>query len=161
MAPILIIPIDSINPINPQTPMKRFLIALLAFVLMAGNASANGRKKIIDPDRLPKAATELIQKHWPSCAITQAYIDGTEYEVLLTDGTVIEFNAQGVWKEMKCTDGLPVTLVPVYITRYVVDRYPRQLIIDCEKMRGGYEVQLTNGLEIQFDLQGRVTHVDD
>ena len=84
-----------------------------------------------------------------------------EYEVLLTDGTLIEFNSKGEWKEMKCTDGLPVTLVPVYITRYVVNRFPKQLIIDCEKMRGGYEVTLTNGLEIQFDLRGNVTHVDD
>lgn len=141
--------------------MKKFILTLLTLLLVGGSVMADGRKRTIDPQSLPRPATELIQKHWPSCVIDYAFIDGKEYEVLLSDGTMIEFNSKGVWKEMKCTDGLPVTLVPGIITRYVVNRYPKQLIIECEKMRGGYEVKLTNGLEIQFDMQGRVTHVDD
>ena len=141
--------------------MKKFILTLLAILLVGTSLSACGRKRVIDPAELPTAATTLVQKHWPSCVIDLAYIDGLEYEVLLSDGTIIEFNRKGEWKEMKCTEGLPVTLVPVYITRYIVNRYPKQLIIDCEKMRGGYEVTLTNGLEIQFDLKGNVTHVDD
>lgn len=141
--------------------MKKILATLLALLMLTGSVNATTRKRNIDPDNLPKVSIELIQKHWPSCAIENAYIDGKEYEALLTDGTVIEFDAKGVWKEMKCTDGLPVTLVPVFITRYVVNRYPRILIIGIEKMRGGYEATLANGLEIQFDLNGRVTHVDD
>ena len=141
--------------------MKKFILTLLTLLLVGGSVMADGRKRTIDPENLPKPAIELIQKHWPSCVIDYAFIDGKEYKVLLSDGTMIEFNSKGVWKEMKCTDGLPVTLVPGNITRYVVNRYPKQLIIKCEKMRGGYEVKLTNGLEIQFDMQGRVTHVDD
>ncbi len=141
--------------------MKKIIFTLLTLVLLVGSASTQARKRVINPDKLPQPAIELIQKHWPSCAIDFAYIDGLEYEVLLSDGTLIEFNIKGIWKEMKCTDGLPVTLVPGYITRYVVERFPKQLIIDCEKLRGGYEVTLTNGLEIQFDLRGNVTHVDD
>ncbi len=141
--------------------MKKILATLLALLMLTGSVNATTRKRNIDPDNLPKVSIELIQKHWPSCAIENAYIDGKEYEALLTDGTVIEFDAKGVWKEMKCTDGLPVTLVPVFITRYVVDRYPRILIIDVEKMKGGYEATLANGLQIQFDMNGRVTHVDD
>ena len=141
--------------------MKKHILALLVLVLIGTSITACGRKRVIDPEQLPKAATELVQKHWPSCVIDFAYIDGLEYEVLLSDGTIIEFNKKGEWKEMKCTDGLPVTLVPANITRYVVGRFPKQLIIKCEKMRGGYEIELTNGLEIQFDMQGRVTHGDD
>lgn len=141
--------------------MKKILATLLALLMLTGNVNATTRKRNIDPDNLPKVSIELIQKHWPSCAIENAYIDGKEYEALLTDGTVIEFDAKGVWKEMKCTDGLPVTLVPVFITRYVVNRYPRILIIGVEKMKGGYEATLANGLQIQFDMNGRVTHVDD
>lgn len=141
--------------------MKKILLTLLTVILIAGTANAQTKKRNIDPDNLPKVSIELIQKHWPSCVIDNAYSRGKEYEALLSDGTIIEFDAKGVWKEMKCTDGLPVTLVPVYITRYIVNRYPKQLIIDCEKLKGGYEVTLTNGLEIQFDLRGNVTHVDD
>ena len=141
--------------------MKKFILTLLTLVMIAGTANAQGRKKVIDPDNLPKASIELIQKHWPSCAIDFAYINGKEYEALLTDGTIIQFDSKGIWKEMKCTDGLPVTLVPGYITRYIVGRFPKQLIIDCDKLKGGYEVTLTNGLEIQFDFRGNVTHVDD
>ncbi len=141
--------------------MKKLILTLLTVVLVAGSAAAGGRKKVIDPDNLPKPAIELIQKHWPSCAIDFAYVNGKEYEALLTDGTIIQFDSKGIWKEMKCTDGLPVTLVPGYITRYIVNRFPKQLIIDCEKLKGGYEVTLANGLEIQFDYRGNVTHVSE
>ncbi len=141
--------------------MKKIILAFLAVVMLMSGANAQRKKQVIDPENLPKAATELIQKHWPSCAIDLAFVEGREYEALLTDGTIIEFDTKGVWKEMKCTEGLPVTLVPVFITRYIVNRYPKQKIIDCEKMRGGYEIALSNGLEIQFDLNGNVTHVDD
>ena len=141
--------------------MKKILAALLVVLFFTTSANAQSRKRTIDPDDLPRQAVELIQRHWPSCDIESAYRSNKEYETLLTDGTLIEFDLKGVWKEMKCTDGLPVTLVPVNITRYVVDRYPRILIIDVEKLRGGYEATLSNGLEIQFDMNGRVTHVDD
>lgn len=141
--------------------MKKFTLTLLAILMITCAANAQ-RKKSIDPYSMPTAAVQLIEKHWPSCAILNAYFDGKkEYEALLTDGTLIEFDLKGNWKEMKCTDGLPVTLVPVFITRYVVNRYPKVLIIDVEKMKGGYEATLTNGLEIQFDQKGNVTHVDD
>lgn len=142
--------------------MKKVILSFLfATILLVGSANAQSKKRVIDPDNLPKVATQLIEKHWPSCAIDNAFIKGKEYEALLSDGTIIQFDSKGVWKEMKCTDGLPVTLVPVYITRYIVNRYPKQLIIDCEKMKGGYEVMITNGLKIQFDLKGNVTHVDE
>lgn len=141
--------------------MKKVILALFTIVLLAGATNAQSKKRTIDPENMPKQAILTIEKHWPSCAIVNTYVKGKEYEALLTDGTIIEFDNKGVWKEMKCTDGLPVTLVPVYITRYIVNRYPKQLIIDCEKMKGGYEVTLTNGLEIQFDFKGNVTHVDD
>ncbi|MBQ0160765.1 MAG: PepSY-like domain-containing protein [Bacteroidales bacterium] len=141
--------------------MKKIIFAIVAMLVLVGTVNAQTKKRTIDPENLPKVANELIQKHWPSCAIDNAYIKGKEYEALLTDGTIIQFDSKGVWKEMKCTDGLPVTLVPVYITRYIVDRYPKQLIIDCEKLKGGYEVMITNGLKIQFDLRGNVTHVDE
>lgn len=134
---------------------------MLAVLMLSIPADAQNRKRTIDPYDLPKQAVELIQRHWPSCETEQAFVSSKEYEAILTDGTLIVFDLKGVWKEMKCTDGLPVTLVPAFITRYVVDRYPRILIIDVEKMRGGYEVTLSNGLEIQFDMNGRVTHVDD
>ena len=117
--------------------MKRLILALLTFVLIGTSVTACGRKRVIDPAQLPKAATDLVQKHWPSCVIDFAYIDGLEYEVLLSDGTIIEFDSKGIWKEMKCTDGLPVTLVPMNITRYITERFPKQLIIKCEKMRRG------------------------
>lgn len=142
--------------------MKKIAFTIfVALMMLATAANAQSKKRTIDPDNLPKVSQELIQKHWPSCAIDNAYIRGKEYEALLTDGTIIQFDAKGIWKEMKCTDGLPVTLVPVNITRYVVNRYPKILIIDCEKLKGGYEVMLTNGLKIQFDFKGNVTHVDE
>lgn len=141
--------------------MKKIALTLIAILMITCAANAQ-RKKAIDPYSMPAAAVQLIEKHWPSCAIQNAYFDGKkEYEALLTDGTLIEFDLKGNWKEMKCTDGLPVTLVPVFITRYVVNRYPKILIIDVEKMKGGYEAELANGLEIQFDMKGNVTHVDD
>jgi hypothetical protein len=79
--------------------MKKIILALFAIVMLAGSANAQSKKRTIDPENLPKAATKLIQKHWPSCAIDFAYVKGREYEALLTDGTIIQFDNKGVWKE--------------------------------------------------------------
>lgn len=140
--------------------MKKISALMAALLMLCGIANAT-QKSPIDPYSLPKAAQQLVERHWPSTIVDKAWRDGKEFEALLTDGTLIEFNAKGEWKECRCMDGLPVTIVPTYITRYIVARYPRMLIIHLEKMKGGYEVQLNNGLEIQFDLRGNVTKVDD
>lgn len=140
--------------------MKKTLATILTLTLFLG-ASMAANKKPINPYSLPTPASQLIEKHWPSTMINNAFIDGKEYEALLSDGTLIEFDAKGVWKECKCMDGLPVTIVPGYITRYIVQRYPRHLIIHLEKMKGGYAVEIDSGLKIEFDLRGNVTKVDE
>ena len=61
--------------------MKKILFTLLTLILLASSANAQGRKRVIDPDNLPQPAMELIQKHWPSCAIDFAYVNGKEYEI--------------------------------------------------------------------------------
>ena len=94
-------------------------------------------------------------------------LDGNKYEVELTDNTDIDFNLSFEWKSMDCEDShiygiVPTELVPAQITAYVTANFPNKHIDQIEKKHnGGWEIELNNGVEITFDSNFNVTHIDD
>lgn len=84
------------------------------------------------------------------------------YEVILTKGTKVEFSGQGEWKEVDCRySTLNEELVPVQIREYVKTNFPDTQFVQIEKGYRGYEVKLTNRLELTFDNQFRLVDIDD
>jgi hypothetical protein len=85
-----------------------------------------------------------------------------DYDVVFSDGSAIEFNSKGQWEEVNCRLGdVPPGLVPEAISQYLAANYPSEHIQQIERQRRGYEVKLTNGLELEFDKQLRLRDVDD
>ena len=97
-----------------------------------------------------------------SCNQTEHY-----FNVILNDNTKIHFTHAYEWVEVNCEhssiyDAVPATLVPEQITAYVTANYPNQHIDKIEKKHdGGWEIELSNGIEIEFDSNFNVTHIDD
>ena len=56
---------------------------------------------------------------------------------------------------------LSVSYVPGQIVSAVATRWPGVQFRKIEKHRYGYEVELTNRLELKFDKQFRLTEIDD
>ena len=109
----------------------------------------------------------FVGTYFPQVSIRKVERDGSKYEVELTDNTDIDFNLSFEWKKIDCDDSnvygsVPANLVPVQITDYVTANFPNKHIDSIEKKyNGGWEIELSNGLEITFDSNFNVTGFDD
>jgi len=52
-------------------------------------------------------------------------------------------------------------LVPAPILAHLQTNFPGAMILKIDKERYGYEIELTNGLEMKFNNQGALMEVDD
>ena len=109
----------------------------------------------------------FVSTYFPQTSIQYARQDGNEIEVKLADKTEIDFYLNFDWKQIDCEKSLvyssvPTELVPAQITAYVNANFPGKVIETIEKKHnGGWEIELSNGLEITFDANFNVTEIDD
>ncbi len=109
----------------------------------------------------------FVSTYFPQTSIQYARQDGNEIEVKLADKTEIDFYLNFDWKQIDCEKSLvyssvPTELVPAQITAYVSANFPGKVIETIEKKHnGGWEIELSNGLEITFDANFNVTEIDD
>ena len=125
--------------------MKKILIALLLIICGAGAASAFIDSYVI----YPKAKVSLIK-------VDRHLLKKTDYDVKLVNGTKIEFTNAGKWKSVDCkTREVPEGLVTKPIRNYVKKNFPDVKIVKIEKKSGGYEIGLSDGVELKFNLLGQ------
>ena len=109
----------------------------------------------------------FVSTYFPMTTIQYARQDGNEIEVKLVDKTEIDFYLNFDWKQIDCEKGMvygsvPTELVPAQIMAYVNANFPGKTIETIEKQHnGGWEIELSNGLEITFDSNFNVTEIDD
>ena len=129
--------------------MKKIALFFVSVLAFAGVASADD--KPITFEQLPAKAQQFIKTNFPQekIAITTKDVDifGDSYDVLFASGTKLEFTDSGEWKEIECN--------------YVTGTYPGAKYVKIEKGRNGYEVELTNGLELTFDRNFVLIDIDD
>ncbi len=147
---------------------KAIALTFVALVsLFALSAFSLTDDKPISFAQLPKAAQQFVKTHFPSQQVSLVTLDndliGKSYEVLLADGTRIEFNKRGIWKDVELKQGtVPTKIVPSKIMNYVKTNFPGTTIKQIEKRdRGGYQVDLSNDIELKFDAQLNFIRVDD
>ncbi len=116
---------------------------------------------------LPVAARTTLKNNFKA-DVNHIKIDKTlgrvsEYDVILNDGTEITFDSDGNWKdiEMGPTTSVPKKFVPEAIVNYVKQYQPKAIITGIEKERGGYQVDLSNGVEMKFNSEGKFLKYDD
>lgn len=139
---------------------------LILVVLFVQSLACNGHDKVVRLSDLPQAAQELLSTHFADNKPTMVLLDSdglrTNYDVVLSDGTKIEFDKKGEWNEI---DGkpqaVPTSLIPDPITTYVRQNFADVRIMQIERVRKGYEVTLSNGLELRFNKKFEVVEVDN
>lgn len=145
--------------------MKKLLLIIAIVVGMVGYAAARDNYSH-DASVLPQAAKTTIANNFKgkvSLVKTEKEFGSVkEYEVILTDGTEITFDKNGNWKdvEVNISKSVPSSIVPKAITDYVKKNQKNQRIVGLEKDRGGYEVELSNGVEMKFDTAGNFLKFD-
>ncbi len=145
--------------------MKKLLLSLITLLGVIGFAQAKDSYSH-DVKVLPVAAQNILSQNFKS-KVSLIKIDKTvgyveDYEVILTDGSEVKFDRHGNWKEIETslTKSVPSSLVPQAIQSYVTSNYKKTRIVGIEKERHGYEVTLSNGIEMKFDPNGKFIKFD-
>ncbi len=146
--------------------MKKLMIAL---AMILGVATFSTAKDIYahDASALPKAAQTTIANNFKA-KVSLVKIDKdwgrvSEYDAILTDGTEISFDSKGNWEnvEVSNTKSVPAAFVPQAILNFIAKQQPGQRIVGIDRDRRGYEVELSNGIDIKFDKAGKFLSYDD
>ena len=146
--------------------MKKLMIFALALLTFGVTAARADDDRPIEVNQLPEKSQQFIQKHFPKEKVSYAkmekdFMDVT-YEVVFTNSTKVEFLKNGEWKEVDCKySTVPSAIVPQEITKFVTERYPDTSIVQIDRDKRDYEVKLTNGLELTFDLKFNLIGIDD
>ena len=143
------------------------ILIILACVFSSQISAKTLDDKPINFEQLPTQSQQLIKNHFSELSIALVKMDSDfldkSYEVIFTNGNKIEFDRKGNWKEIDCKrTQCPDELIPVQIKDYVKQHYPNNRICKIEKETwNGYEVNLSNGLSLEFDSNFRLIDIGD
>lgn len=149
------------------TVMKKMVVLFAAGVLFAVAAPAMTlADKPIAVEKLPAAAQQFIKTHFASSEVLYAKVDdglfNNDYKVVFADGLSVEFAGNGEWKEVETRRGeVPAAIVPQAIREQVGRQFPAARIESIDRDRRGFDVGLSNGLELKFDRQFDLVEIDD
>ena len=141
-----------------------FMVAVVSMVMLSVSCFADD--KIIPVEQLPVAAKTFVNETFPNTTISYATKDvefkGTKYEVRLADGTEIDFDKKGNWDKVDCQlKAVPAALIPAEISQFVKTNHPNTIIVKIDKERYGYDIELSNDLELKFNKKGQLIGIDD
>ena len=145
--------------------MKKIVFLFVSLFVMNLVAFADNDKPIQITD-MPKAAQQFIKSHFVNQSVALAkveteFLDKT-YDVVFTNGDQVEFDKKGNWIKVDCErTQVPSEIIPVAIQQYVTKNYPDAKVLKIELTdRKGYDIDLSNGFEIEFDKKMRVVEID-
>ena len=142
--------------------MKKIVILIGALAALSLQ-SCDGERFVGFAD-LPEMAATFIQTNFPSAEVISVVKDYDDlsytYDVVLSDGTVIEFKRSGEWKDVDArTSKVPDAIVPADILNYVQTNYEGNYIVEISRdIR--YDVELDNKRELVFALTGTYLGID-
>lgn len=137
---------------------------MAAILIIGGVAMAKG--KPVDAADLPRQAQLFIEKNYGKNVVHHASVErhtfgSDEYDVVLKDGTEMEFDGNGALKDIESgMKGVPESIVPPSVLNYVKRYFPGQKIQSLEFKSNGYEADLGNGVELEFDSRGQFKKID-
>lgn len=143
---------------------KLFLLFVCLFSLNL--ASWAGNDKPIQVSELPKKAQEFLQTYFTGRPVALAKVDQElmerSYDVVFENGDAVEFDKKGRWTHVDCEHSqVPVAVLPDEIHQYVTKHYPQAKVVKIELTdRKGYDVELSNGFELEFDKRFRLREID-
>lgn len=140
---------------------RNLFTAIIGLLLVCVLSSAYDGHPVTEK-QLPASAKSFISKNFPGQKIISVEKEFKEYEVILSNGTKIEFKTNGTWDKVKTPAGsVPQALIPAAIAKYVKANFPDCTINKISKERYGYEVELSNDLDLKFNPEGVLLQFDD
>ena len=133
---------------------RNIFTALLLFIAITVSA-----QKKIEVSELPSGARDFIKQYFPNATIDKAKKDAEHgekgYEVILADGTELEFWKDGKYREV---DGkkkpIPTGFIDQSIVDYVSKNYPGKKITHIDYGHKDVDVDLTDDVDLEFTKEG-------
>lgn len=149
-----------------STVLKNIL-GSLALAFVCGLSAQADNDTPISVSELPRAAQNLVNRTFSGKKIALAKKDAElldkSYEIIFTDGGKVEFDRKGNWTEVssgRSNTSVPSSLVPQTIRNYVASHYGGTRIVKIERDKKGYEVKLSNGIELEFNARLQLVDID-
>ena len=142
--------------------MKTTPILTVALLSLAMSVTAQKKIEVAD---LPPASINFIREYFPNTTVEKAKKDAEHgekgYEVILSDGTEVEFWKDGKWREV---DGdkkpIPTAYIDKSIVDYVAKNYPNEKIPHIDYGHKDVDVDLTNKIDLEFTKEGKFIEKD-
>ena len=149
--------------------MKKIMIVLACIVVLsAGLMTSLAKEKVIDSNQLPQKAQTFLKQYFPKSNVVLVKQDreliSQDYDVTFSDGTTIEFDADGQWTGIESLNEVPGSLIPAQIKTFLNQNNYLQGGVKIKKIgrdSRGYDVELTNGLEFEFDTLFKLVDMDN
>ena len=141
---------------------KALALALFIGIALANTSCNNGKKALF--------INTFVKTYFPDTEVMANIKDGLDCDVTLSDYTQIGFDGNLFgkidWDEVDCRHAnvnayVPAALVPVEIANYVSRLHDTQTITKISKDNRGWDIELSNGIEIEFDKRFNVVDFDD
>lgn len=145
--------------------MKKFTSILVCLCTLCVLTLHADNEKSIQVGQLPTAARQFIKQHFADRKVALAKVEtglvSKSYEVIFADGDHIDFNSKGNWEEIDCkSSSVPTAVIPTRIMKYIRENYSDAVVKKLEKDRREYKVELSNRVELSFDLKFNLTDID-
>lgn len=148
--------------------MKKLVTGILIMVVAMTTMSAQAQEeKVLTFDQLPQTAQQFIKQHYNVKSVSHVimedeFFSSKEYKVALADGTELEFDSKGQWTEVDPEKGtVPEAIIPGNIRSYISKSFPNNKVEQISRSSRKYEVELTSGLDLEFDRKGKFLRIDD
>lgn len=148
--------------------MKKKLFALVVTLLSVNLfACDDGEREIVEFSLLPQEAQTFVNTHFSDKQVSVVFHDKEvgdhDYEVIFTDSASIDFDKKGRWTEVedRDVDGVPVAIYPESIVAYLNAHHAGSRVVKVNKDKRDYEVELSNDIDLVFDLDGKFLRYDD
>lgn len=172
---VLLTGIPSFNfEMNPKKTslMKNSVLLSIALIFSMGFCFAQTNES------LPEDARTFLDKHFPDEKIVDSekfdqimnsresdfidYDDQEAYEVELSNGISVEFGVNGKMTEMNShgRQAIPMHALPDMIESYLKSNYMDMEVTGYEIDADDQEIELDNGIDLEFDMDGRFKEKD-
>ena len=145
--------------------MKKLVFLLVCLFTLQTVARADDDKPI-QVTQMPQPAQQFIKQHFADSKVALAKMESDffykSYEVIFTNGNKVEYGKNGNWQDVNSKyTSVPTAIIHTTIQKYVTTNYPDTRVLKIERDKKEYEVQLSNRVELKFDLKFNLIDIDN
>lgn len=122
---------------------------------------------VVQQTDLPQSAQNFIKQNFGSeiiqNVIKESDVSGDEYNIQLSNGIKINFDANGEWKEVKAgvaNQSVDASFLPQASREYLKKNYPEIGIKSIDRDATGIDVELLNNVDLKLDSNGNFLRID-